>query len=119
MACGSRARFVPHLTIDHAHQVRIVRAAAAGLMRRQQYLGAQQCGDPDVFNQVNVVAMRTPARKPWGVSRSEFGAGRDVIILECVKFAVTPQPAIRHCHHVGVIEAVPVCSMRPAPMVIP
>src|SRR5258708_28612657 len=102
--------------IDQAHQVRIVRAAATSLVRRQQYLGSQQRSNPNVFNQVKVVANEdSGAETMWRIEDGEFVAGCDVIVLECVKFAVTPHPAIRHSHHVSVVVPVLVGLYKAGP----
>src|ERR1035437_6959727 len=81
--------------IDQAHQVWIVRTAATSLVRRQQYVGSQQRSDPNVFNQVKVVANEHPGPETmWRIEDGEFVAGRDVIVLDGVKFAVTPQTSL-------------------------
>src|SRR6185503_15158821 len=47
---------VPKRAIDYAHQVGILGAAAAGLVRREQNLGAEQRGGADILDEVAVVA---------------------------------------------------------------
>ena len=55
MACGIAVAIIPKPAVNQPHEMRIFAAHGAGLVRREQNLGAAQRRDADVLDEVAVV----------------------------------------------------------------
>src|SRR5206468_1551843 len=90
-----RVPLVPDTPVDDAHQMRIPRTAAAGLVRRDENLRALQRRQSDVFDDVAVITnQHTDSKSVREVEDREFGAAVNRQVLERVQLAMPARNAI-------------------------
>src|SRR5262245_32914993 len=85
--------------------MRVFGATAAGLMRRNENLRALQCREPDIFDQVAVVAnQHTDAKAVWEVKHGELRPAANRPMLERMQLAMPLCAAIGQRHQVAVVK---------------
>src|SRR5579875_3234565 len=102
---GVLRALVPQAAVDQSHQVRIMSAAAARLMRSKKDFGPGKRGDAHVFDQVVVITGKDARPEP--VRRIKNGvltAARNVFADKRVELAVSPRRPVGHRHDIRVVH---------------
>ena len=103
--CFAFCALLPEFQRDWLHSVWTAGIRAAGLMRCQQDIGAEQRGYAHVFHQIIIPAdQNTDLHSPGGIKHRKAFAAADRRMLKGVQLAMGMQRTVRHAGHVGVIE---------------
>src|SRR6185436_17872267 len=90
--------------------MRVLRPAAAGLMRRNENLRALQRREPDVFDDIAIIAnQHTGAKSLREIEDGEFGAAAHREVFERMQLAMPLRAAVGHGHDITVVE-LPRCA---------
>ena len=100
-----RAAIFPQPAVDQTHEMRILRAAPAGLMRRDENLRATQRCQADILDKVAIITNQHPRPKPLRkVEHSVIRAVENRLVFKRMQFAMALCAPVGRRHDIGVVE---------------